>query len=135
VDTQPKTGHSSLEERSEGFQAYSEEQSLPLAIAMPFADLTENIFLKRGVWVWLHVGHNKQITALKDDRMVDNFQQKYLPVYKDNLQVKTTARAGWLLRSHTMVPNPQDLEDASALLPEMFGLPAEIQIEWISFNK
>jgi hypothetical protein len=102
-----------------------------------FADFTEKIFLKRGesVWIRLHVGHNKEITALKDDRMVDHFRKKEMLVYKDNLQVKTTAKAGWLLGSHTTVLNPRDLEAALALLPEMSGLPVEIRIEWISIAK
>jgi hypothetical protein len=49
-----------------------------------FADFTEKVFLKRGenVWIRLHVGHNKQITALKDDRMLDHFRQKDMLVYK-----------------------------------------------------
>ncbi len=102
-----------------------------------FADFTEKVFLKRGenVWIRLHVGHNKQITALKDDRMLDHFRQKDMLVYKDNLQVKTTAKAGWLLGSHPTVLNARDLEDSLALLPEMSGLPVEIRMEWISLDK
>ena len=103
-----------------------------------FADFTERIFLKRGenVWIRLHVGHNKPITtALKEDRFVDHFRQKDMLVYKDTLQVKTTAKAGWLLGSHTSVLNARDLEDALALLPEMEGLPVEIRTEWVSIDK
>jgi hypothetical protein len=81
-----------------------------------FTDFTERIFLKRGenVWIRLHVGHNKPITALKEDRLVDHFRQKDMLVYKDTLQVKTIAKAGWLLGSHTSVLNARDLEDALA---------------------
>jgi hypothetical protein len=102
-----------------------------------FADFTEKVFLKRGenVWIRLHVGHNKQITALKDDRMLDHFRQKDMLVYKDNLQVKTTAKAGWLLGSHPTVLNARDFEDPLALLSEMSGLPVEIRMEWTSLNK
>jgi hypothetical protein len=102
-----------------------------------FADFTEKVFLKRGenVWIRLHVGHNKQITALKDDRILDHFRQKDMLVYKDNLQVKTTAKVGWLLGSHPTVLNARDLEDSLALLPEMSGLPVEIRMEWISLDK
>jgi hypothetical protein len=102
-----------------------------------FADFTERIFLKRGenVWIRLHVGHNKPITSLKEDRLVDHFRQKDMLVYKDTLQVKTTAKAGWLLGSHTSVLNARDLEDALALLPEMEGLPVEIRTEWVSIDK
>jgi hypothetical protein len=39
------------------------------------------------------------------------------------------AKASWLLKSHTMVLNPGDLEDTLALLPEMSGLPVEIRME------
>ena len=56
-------------------------------------------------------------------------------VYKDNLQVKTTAKAGRLLGSHPTVLNARDLEDSLALLPEMSGLPVEIRMEWISLDK
>jgi hypothetical protein len=56
-------------------------------------------------------------------------------VYKDNLQVKTTAKADWLLGSHPTVLNARDLEDSLALLPEMSGLPIEIRMEWISLDK
>ena len=102
-----------------------------------FADFTEKVFLKRGenVWIRLHVGHNKQVTALKDDRMIDHFRQKDMLVYKDNLQVKTTAKAGWLLGSHPTVLNARDLEDSLAQLPEMSGLPVEVRTEWISLDK
>jgi hypothetical protein len=96
-----------------------------------FAYFTEKVFLKRGenVWIRLHVGHNKQIAALKDDCMLDHFRQKYMLVYKDNLQVKTTAKAGWLLKSHPTVLNARDLKDSLALLPKMSGLPVEIRME------
>jgi hypothetical protein len=72
-----------------------------------FADFTEKVFLKRGekVWIRLHVGHNKQITALRDDRMLDHFRQKDMLVYKGNLQAKTTAKAGCLLGSYPTVLN------------------------------
>jgi hypothetical protein len=102
-----------------------------------FADFTEKVFLKRGknVWIRLEVGHNKQITALKDDCMLDHFQQKDMLVYKDNLQVKTTAKAGWLLQSHPTVLNARDLKDLLVLLPEMSGLPVKIRMEWISLDK
>jgi hypothetical protein len=101
-----------------------------------FAYFTEKVFLKRGetVWIRLHVGHNKQIAALKDDCMLDHFRQKYMLVYKDNLQVKTTAKAGWLLKSHPTVLNARDLKDSLALLPKMSGLPVEIRMEWISLD-
>jgi hypothetical protein len=103
-----------------------------------FADFTEKIFLKRreNDWIRLHVGHQKHLTALKDDRMVDHFRQKDILVYRDNLQVKTTAKAGWLLESQTMVSSPRDLEDVLALLPEEIdGLPVEIRVVWISVDK
>jgi hypothetical protein len=102
-----------------------------------FADFTEKVFLKRGknVWIRPHVEHNKQITALKEYRMLDHFQQKDMLVYKDNLQVKSTAKAGWLLGSHPTVLNARNLEDSLALLPEMSGLPVEIRMDWISLDK
>jgi hypothetical protein len=102
-----------------------------------FADFTERIFLKKGenVWVRLHVGHNKSLAALKDDRMIDHFRQKDMLAYKDTLQVKITAKAGWLLGSHATVLNPRDLEAVLAQLPEMSGLPVEIRTEWISLEK
>jgi hypothetical protein len=49
--------------------------------------------------------------------------------------VKTTAKAGWLLGSHSTVLNARDLEDSLALLPGMAGLPVEIRMEWISLHK
>lgn len=102
-----------------------------------FAEFTERIFLKRGenVWIRLHLGHNKSIAALKEDKLLDHFRQKDMVVYKDNLQVKTTAKAGWLLGSHVTVLNPRDLEEALSLLPEMKNIPVEIRIDWISVDK
>ena len=52
-----------------------------------------------------------------------------------NLQVKTTAKAGWLLGSHATVGNARDLEAALGLLPEMKGIPIEIRTEWIVTEK
>jgi hypothetical protein len=102
-----------------------------------FAEFTERIFLKRGenVWIRLHVGHNKSLAVLKENKMLDHFRQKDMLVYKDNLQVKTTAKAGWLLGSHATVLNPRDLEEALSLLPEMKDIPIEIRIDWIVIDK
>ncbi len=102
-----------------------------------FAEFTERVFLKRGmnVWVRLHVGHNKSLAILQSDKMVDHFRQKDMLAYKDNLQVKTTTKAGWLLGSHPTVLNPRDLEEALSLLPEMDGIPIEIRIDWVSIDK
>ncbi len=55
--------------------------------------------------------------------------------YKDNLQVKTTTKAGWLLGLHPTVLNPRDLKEALSLLPEMKGIPIEIRIAWVSIDK
>jgi hypothetical protein len=102
-----------------------------------FAEFTERVFLKRGenVWIRLHVGHNKNLAVLKEDKMTSHFRQKDMLVYKDNLQVKTTAKAGWLLGSHSTVLNPRDLEEALALLPEMKNIPVEIRMDWITVTK
>ncbi len=102
-----------------------------------FAEFTERVFLKRGmnVWIRLHVGHNKSLAALQDAKMIDHFRQKDMLAYKDNLQVKTTTKAGWLLGSHPTVLNPRDLEEALSLLPEMKGIPIEIRIDWVSIDK
>jgi hypothetical protein len=67
--------------------------------------------------------------------MLDHFRQKDMLVYKYNLEVKTTAKAGRLLGSHPTVLNARALEDSLALLPEMSGLPVEIRMEWISLDK
>jgi hypothetical protein len=102
-----------------------------------FSEFTERVFLKRGinVWIRLHVGHNKSLAVLQSDKMIDHFRQKDMLVYKDNLQVKTTTKAGWLLGSHPTVLNPRDLEEALSLLPEMNGIPIEVRIDWVSIDK
>ncbi len=102
-----------------------------------FAEFTERVFLKRGmnVWIRLHVGHNKSLAILQEDKMIDHFRQKDMLAYKDNLQVKTTTKAGWLLGSHPTVLNPRDLEEALSMLPEMTGIPVEIRIDWVSIDK
>jgi hypothetical protein len=63
------------------------------------------------------------------------FDKKDMLVYKDNLQVKTTAKTGWLLGSHLTVLNARELKDSLALLPKMSGLPVEIRMEWISLDE
>ncbi len=102
-----------------------------------FSEFTERVFLKRGmnVWIQLHVGHNKSLAVLQSEKMIDHFRQKNMLAYKDNLQVKTTAKAGWLLGSHPTVLNPRDLEEALSLLPEMKDIPIEVRIDWVSIDK
>ena len=56
-------------------------------------------------------------------------------VYKDNLQVKAMAKAGWLLGSTSTVFNARDLEEAITLLPEMIKVPIELRVKWIVTEK
>jgi hypothetical protein len=73
-----------------------------------FAEFTERVFLKRelNVWICLHVGHDKSLAILHQDKMINHFRQKDMLAYTDNLQVKITTKAGWLLGFHPTVLNP-----------------------------
>ena len=124
--------------------AWKNEDARPIQKTTPFpncrdmfAEFTEKIYLKHGqnVWIRLHIGHDKSLAPLREERMLSHFRGKDMLVYKDNLQVKTTAKAGWLLGSHATVLNARDLEAAIGLLPEMKGIPIEIRTEWIVTEK
>jgi hypothetical protein len=79
------------------------------------------------------MGHNKEIDISDDLRKW--MKRKSMIFFKERLQVKIVAKAGWWLGSHDRCINPRDLEESLMSMEECKGIPIECRVEMIRIEK